>query len=211
MLGGGPGIFPICPFPLSRPLSSAYEEQSRKGPRHNQDLSRKNRKPRVWKPLGLASPNIVEVCGSNNRESKKPSGPKKTTWAVIHPSITSCLQIGRRVTKRRGLSAVTGAHWTEVTKQKHRSNRQNMSKICPKIVFFSPSGQFWDIFRTFFRHLSDILSTFPFSGLFNDVSVTSRVLSWRLSRDKRQVGQDLCDRERHCLEMCFAILCLFFA
>ena len=39
--GDGPGIFPICPFPLSRPIKSTYEEQSRKGPRHNLDLSRK--------------------------------------------------------------------------------------------------------------------------------------------------------------------------
>ena len=35
------GIFPICPLPLSRPIKSAYEEQSRKGLRHNLDLSRK--------------------------------------------------------------------------------------------------------------------------------------------------------------------------
>ena len=27
------GIFPICSFPLSQPISSTYEEQSRKGPR----------------------------------------------------------------------------------------------------------------------------------------------------------------------------------
>ena len=27
------GIFPICPFPLSRPIKSTYEEQSRKDPR----------------------------------------------------------------------------------------------------------------------------------------------------------------------------------
>ena len=31
LLGDGPGIFPICPFPLSRPVKSTYEEQSRKG------------------------------------------------------------------------------------------------------------------------------------------------------------------------------------
>ena len=37
----GPGIFPIRPFSLSRPIKSTYEEQSRKGPRHNLDLSRK--------------------------------------------------------------------------------------------------------------------------------------------------------------------------
>ena len=43
MSGDCPGIFPISPFPPSRPirlLSSTYEEQSRKGPRHNPDLSR---------------------------------------------------------------------------------------------------------------------------------------------------------------------------
>ena len=30
-----------------------------------------------------------------------------------------------------------------------------------------------DIFRTFFRHFSDILLTFPFSGLSNDFPVTN--------------------------------------
>ena len=38
-----------------------------------------------------------------------------------------------------------------------------MSENC----VFSPSGPFSDIFRTIFRHFSDILSTFPFSGLPN--------------------------------------------
>ena len=38
---GWSGIFPISPFPLSRPIKSPCEEQSRKGPRHNPDLSRK--------------------------------------------------------------------------------------------------------------------------------------------------------------------------
>ena len=48
LLGDGPGNFPICPFPLSRPIKSTYEEQSRKGPRHNLDLSRKKwETPRV--------------------------------------------------------------------------------------------------------------------------------------------------------------------
>ena len=44
MLRDGPGIFPIRPFSLSRPIKSTYEEQSRKGPRHNLDLSRKSGK-----------------------------------------------------------------------------------------------------------------------------------------------------------------------
>ena len=40
-------------FPLSRPIDSTYEEQSRKGPRHNLDLSTKK-----WETRGLASPKI---------------------------------------------------------------------------------------------------------------------------------------------------------
>ena len=50
--GDCPGIFLIRPFPLSRPIGSACEEQSRKGPQHNPDLSRKK-----WEspPPGLPS------------------------------------------------------------------------------------------------------------------------------------------------------------
>ena len=51
LLADGPGIFPICPFPLSRPIKSTYEEQSRKGPRHNLDLSRKK-----WETPGFGNP-----------------------------------------------------------------------------------------------------------------------------------------------------------
>ena len=51
-----PGIFPICPSRLSRPSNSTYEEQSRKGPRHNPDLSRKKvGNPLVWNPAYLLS------------------------------------------------------------------------------------------------------------------------------------------------------------
>ena len=58
------GIFPICPgmvrgfsrlvlflFLETRPINSIYEEQSRKGPRHNPDFSRKKwETPRFWNP-----------------------------------------------------------------------------------------------------------------------------------------------------------------
>ena len=44
------GNFPIRPFPLSRPIKSTYEEQSRKGPRHNLDLSRKK-----WETPGFGN------------------------------------------------------------------------------------------------------------------------------------------------------------
>ena len=41
-------IFPIGPFPLSRPVRSTYKEYSRKGLRHNQDLVGN---PRFGNPL----------------------------------------------------------------------------------------------------------------------------------------------------------------
>ena len=53
LLGDGPGIFPIRPFSLSWPIKSTYEEQSRKGPRHNLDLSRKK-----WETPGFANPPV---------------------------------------------------------------------------------------------------------------------------------------------------------
>ena len=64
LLRDGPGIFPISPFPLSRPIKSTYEEQSRKGPRHNLDLSQKKvGNTRVWKPPGLASLKYYDLSG----------------------------------------------------------------------------------------------------------------------------------------------------
>ena len=58
LLRDGPGIFPIRPFSLSLPIKSTYEEQSRKGPRHNLDLfPKKVGNPPVWKPPRLASLN----------------------------------------------------------------------------------------------------------------------------------------------------------
>ena len=70
MSGDSPGIFPIGPFPLSRPIDSAYEEQSRKAPRHNLDLSRKKwETPQVWKPLGLASLKIATQAAQRTLRS----------------------------------------------------------------------------------------------------------------------------------------------
>ena len=51
--GDGPGIFPIGLFPLSQPIKSTYEEQSRKGPRHNLDHSRKK-----WEAPGFGNPPV---------------------------------------------------------------------------------------------------------------------------------------------------------
>ena len=49
--GDSPGIFPIGPFPLSRPIISTYEEQSREGSRHNLDHSRTK-----WETPGFGNP-----------------------------------------------------------------------------------------------------------------------------------------------------------
>ena len=69
LLGDGPGIFPICPFPFSRPIKSTYEDQSRKGPRHNLDLSRKN-----GKSPGLETPRF---SFSQKKTQKKQGHCKK--------------------------------------------------------------------------------------------------------------------------------------
>ena len=62
MLGDGLEIFLIRLFSLPRPIKSTYEEQSRKGPRHNLDLSRKKwETPWFGTPPGLASLKIANV------------------------------------------------------------------------------------------------------------------------------------------------------
>ena len=55
LLGDGPGIFPIRPFSLSRPIKSTYEEQSRGSATQSGPFQKKVGNPPVWKPLGLAS------------------------------------------------------------------------------------------------------------------------------------------------------------
>ena len=44
----------------------------------------------------------------------------------------------------------------------------------PENFVFSPSGWVLSIFQAFFRHFSDILSTFPLSGLSDDMPVTKQ-------------------------------------
>ena len=69
------------------------------------------------------------------------------------------------VTVAPSFKSCNGRALDRVTKQKHRPNRQEMSQKCPKIVFAAPPDNFW----TFFRHFFDILSTFQFSLLSNDL------------------------------------------
>ena len=74
-IGDGPGIFPICPFPLSRPIKSTYEEQSRKGLRHNLELSRKK-----WETPGLENPRFTDLVYGPETDPKRsqtePNGPR---------------------------------------------------------------------------------------------------------------------------------------
>ena len=74
-----PGIFPICPFPLSLPVSfmkSTYEEQSRKCPRHNLDLSRKK-----WETSRFGSPRFL--LSLNSGGSSEEGG-----FCVVQRSLT---------------------------------------------------------------------------------------------------------------------------
>ena len=52
--------------------------------------------------------------------------------------------------------ACNGRALDRVTKQKHRPNRQEMSKKCRIIVFSAPPDNFSDIFSTFFGHFVDV-------------------------------------------------------
>ena len=66
-----------------------------------------------------------------------------------------CHEFGQTVARCNGPAL------DRVTKQKHRPNRQKLSKKCPKIAFSAPP----DNFRTFFA--------FPVSGLSDDLPVTT--------------------------------------
>ena len=57
------------------------------------------------------------------------------------------------------VNVVTGEHWTGLPNK----SIDQIGKKCPKIVFRP--------LRTIVGHFSDILSTFPFSGLSNDLPV----------------------------------------
>ena len=84
LLGDGPGIFLIRPFSLSRPIKGTYEEQSRKGPRHNLDLSRK----KLETPRFSFSQEKYCCCGSI-QNTKAISEPLTTLQIVLpeHPKV----------------------------------------------------------------------------------------------------------------------------
>ena len=72
--------------------------------------------------------------------------------------------------------ACNGRALDRLAKQKHRPNHGPMGKRCPKNVQKLCSRSLWTIFghiADICRHFSDILSTFPFSGLSKDLPVTS--------------------------------------
>ena len=76
---------------------------------------------------------------------------------------------------------VTCAHWTGSPNKSIDQIGKNCPRKARKLCFqllWTTFGQFsdifFDVFRTFFRDFSDILSTFPFSGLSNGLPVTIR-------------------------------------
>ena len=69
LLGDGLGIFPIRPFPLTRPIKSTYEEQSPKGSAtQSRPFPKEMGNTPVWKPPGLASLGALE----NSKFSPRP-------------------------------------------------------------------------------------------------------------------------------------------
>ena len=102
-LRDGPGIFPIRPFSLSRP--STYEEQSRKGPRHNLDLSRKRREaPRF---------SFSQLLGGGGRssEKKKALNPRDATLVLSGPlnRLNAALSLLQPLDRYRNPSAIGSA------------------------------------------------------------------------------------------------------
>ena len=86
-----PGIFLICPFPLSRPINSAYEEQSRKGLRHNLDLSQKKwETPRFSFSQKMFNPGLEAFNPGLNFQSR--SRLSISVFLFVGPSL--CIKMG---------------------------------------------------------------------------------------------------------------------
>ena len=111
------GIFPICPFPLSRPINSAYGEQSRKGLRHNLAHS-----------LHFAL-------------SKKDSNVLETGEFHLHPICTNAVRnFHAKLKCSWALGVTTKGHGLEklspLAKQKIRD--QDKDSVCPFCGHSSP-------------------------------------------------------------------------
>ena len=109
--GDSSGIFLICPFPLSRPINGAYEEQSRKGLRHNLDLFRNK-----WKPHRFGTPrfSFSQSMHVIRRYSSELSRPRKKTQPAknkSHSKIPHQLFNYSRGAKRDKLNGTKGAEF----------------------------------------------------------------------------------------------------
>ena len=182
------GIFPICPgtlrgfsrfvfFPFSRPINSAYREQSRKGLRHNLDLSRKK-----WETHRFANPpvQLLPILVVNASPQSIVTGEHWTG----SPKNKSIDQIGKNCPQNvqklclRPLWTILGVIFR--TFFRHFSD-----------IFSTFFGHFFDIFRTFCRHFSDILSTFfGFSGLSNDSPITSTEHEAELDEEEEEEEEE---------------------
>ena len=80
------GIFPICPFPLSRPIKSTYEEPSQLGPQHNPDLSRKKVGTPPPPPRGPG----IEQIHSRSNAWKKPFPHARNFHSRLKFSFSVC-------------------------------------------------------------------------------------------------------------------------
>ena len=86
--------------------------------------------------------------------------------------------------RRKKASVVTGKHWTGSPNK----SMDQIGKSCPKNVpelCFQPLRTFFRHFRHFW-HFSDILSTFPFSGLSNDLPVTRLAIATQFTSSFRE-------------------------
>ena len=90
------------------------------------------------------------------------------TEGQIYATADDSVELPSEIDWRSKLSVETGEHLTGSPNKsidQIGKNCQKMSETC----VVGPSMQFLDIFRTYFRLFSDILSTFLVSGLSNDL------------------------------------------
>ena len=92
-------------------------------------------------------------------------------FCTAHSTMADYIQNFNPWGRDRTLYACNGRALDRVTTQKHRPNRQKIVQKMSENCVFSPSRQLLDIFRTFCRHFSDILSAFPL-GCPNALPVT---------------------------------------
>ena len=124
----------------------------------------------------------------------------------------------RKIRPQKSTQNCNGRALDRVAKQKHRPNRQKLSKKCPENCVFCPPGHFWTIFghfSTFFEHFVD----FPIfwavqrfaryrpkikNIIWTSFSEQFRLGSWLVSQGGAQSSRELFE-ESSC-KRCFLVL-----